>query len=389
MKNRRLIGLKRDVCLIILAILSVILWSGCARQLVREESIAAVTQIDDNPSSDFGPVISPDGSKVVFTSMRSGSAELWLANIDDAGKIEPLQKQLTSGFRDSADTFPTWSPEGNKIAFVSNRIGMDNIWVMELGEDKALASSGLTQLINFPFGASAPAWSPEGDKIAFQAPDANGTIQIWAMNVDGTELKRLGVGMSPSWSPDAKRMAYARNSNENAFLGLGSWIYRNFDIWLMDADGTNEEQFTLSDQQEFLPVWAPDGEKIAYTVAYKLYPFFVSFRTNEESPKVIQNFYKSVQRIERAGNRTFVVENGGDWWVHWWVLFWWWRVNVEFEIWSKDIEGGTEIQLTTLPRNYRINVFPTWSPDSKEIIFSSNRSSNGNLDAWRMMLAIE
>jgi len=386
MEKRKPNGLKKGVCLVITAGLSVLLWSGCARQLIREDNIAAVTQIDDNPSSDFGPVVSPDGKRVVFTSMRSGSAELWLANIDDRGRIEPLQRQLTSGFRNSADTFPTWSPDGNRIAFVSNRTGTDNIWVLSVA-DRAVASSSLTQLTNFPYGASAPAWSPKGDKIAFHAPDANGTIQIWTMNPDGTGLKRLGAGMSPSWSPDAGRVAYSRNSNENNWLGLGSWFFKNFDIWLMSADGINEEQFTTSEAQEFLPVWAPDGRKIAYTVAYKLYPFFVSFRTNEENPKVIGDFYKSVQRVERAGTRTFIVENGGDWWVHWWVLFWWWRASVEFEIWVKDIEGGAETQLTTLPRNYRVNVFPTWSPDSREIIFSSNRSSNGNLDAWRMTLS--
>jgi TolB protein len=102
-----------------------------------------------------------------------------------------------------------------------------------------------------------PSWSPDGRRIAF----AKGGSEIYTMNVDGTGLTRLtdnpGHDNRPTWSPDGSRIAFASQRNGD-----------DYQIYVMNADGTGLARLTFGPGQAVSPVWSPDGTNIAFWRLY-------------------------------------------------------------------------------------------------------------------------
>jgi dipeptidyl aminopeptidase/acylaminoacyl peptidase len=149
------------------------------------------------------PAWSPDGRKLAFVSERDGNAEIYVMNADGSGQ-ENLTRQPAS------DSHPSWSPNGRKLAFVSRRDTNSEIYVMNAD------GSGLRRLTRTPRDDRGPAWSPDGRAIAFvrtkcvpspPCATAYGTY-LYVVNADGSGLRRLttvrGHALTPSWSADGK-----------------------------------------------------------------------------------------------------------------------------------------------------------------------------------------
>jgi TolB protein len=146
------------------------------------------------------------------------------------------------------DIKPTWSPDGQQIAFRSQRDGNDEIYVMN--------ADGTCQrnLTNDPADDRSPAWAPDGRTIAFDH-FFNDTFQdISLIDIDGSNLRRVTMrsGEYPSWSPDGSRIAFA-----SARTG-------HYEIYVIDRDGSNEIQLTHHNAYSMYPAWSPDGTWIAY-----------------------------------------------------------------------------------------------------------------------------
>lgn len=109
------------------------------------------------------------------------------------------------------------------------------------------------RLTTDPAVQTRPAWSPDGTKIAFGKQDANGDSEIYVMNADGsgiTNLTGTAGGGKPAWSPDSTMIAFVRGS----------------EVYVMNADGTGVRQFTHSGEGVAdYPAWSPDGTTIAFT----------------------------------------------------------------------------------------------------------------------------
>lgn len=153
----------------------------------------------------------------------------------------------------ASDTFGVWSPDGSKIAFVSNRDGKAEIYLMDAD------GNNVGRLTNNSADDSTPAWSPDGSRIAFQT-NRDGNEEIYVMNADGSNQKRLtwdpSTDSAPAWSPDGKKIAFASNrGNRNPY---------NFDIWVMAADGNNQTRITTDSEYDAEPAWSPDGKQIAF-----------------------------------------------------------------------------------------------------------------------------
>ncbi len=163
------------------------------------------------------------------------------------------------------DTDPAWSPDGVKIAFISNRNSTFALYTMSAD------GSNVQVVIDTVANPSSPAWSPDGSKIAFTGgvPFAvepnNPFTDIYAINADGTALTKLtadsGLNSHPSWSPDGRQIVFGSNRDPDG----------REKIWVMNADGTGQRRLTnIHDTSNPLfygdrwPSWSPDGTKILF-----------------------------------------------------------------------------------------------------------------------------
>lgn len=154
-------------------------------------------------------------------------------------------RRLTEG---SANESPSWSPDGTRIAFSSDRDGNYEIYVMNAdGSDpRRLTTSASLDL--------APRWSPDGASLAYVS-DRDGNLEIYVMNADGTRQVNLTMSpaddFDPAWAPNGKGLAFARDLDGEV------------EVYLMDPRGEQVTRFTKS--FSFTPAFSPDTSKLAFT----------------------------------------------------------------------------------------------------------------------------
>ena len=209
---------------------------------------------------DNQPAWSPDGTKIAFTSTRKGSEDIYIMNADGSAPRRLTTSQVN-------DFFPTWSPalpasgtSGRQIAFVSDSGRDTDIYILN-----SIGSNGdpqqLTQTDANVY-EDHPAWSPalsEGGaivtKIAFVS-NRDGNDEIYVIDADGSNLRRLTYNDArdwfPAWSPDGTQIAFTSGRD-------GANV-----IYVMNADGSDQRRLTQSDADAWRPTWSPDGTQIAF-----------------------------------------------------------------------------------------------------------------------------
>ena len=126
------------------------------------------TRLTSSPEADFSPSWSPDGQKIAFASARDGNGEIYVMNIGDAlqGTDGSEPTRLTNKAGDDFD--PIWSPDGAQIAFVSNRLSSSDIYLMNV-EEALQGTDGNRPTRLTSANGSFPAWSPDGTRMAYIA----------------------------------------------------------------------------------------------------------------------------------------------------------------------------------------------------------------------------
>ena len=215
---------------------------GDSEIYVMESDGSKQVRITIDPARDYDPSWSPDGERIAFVSNRERGQEQIFVMDSDGGN--PMR--LTN---DSTHQEPAWSPNGDKIAYVRNKGGRQ-IWIMDAD------GGNQTQLTEVGKNGN-PAWSPDGGRIAFRSL-GNLAAGLFVMDKNGSNPVRLAPDMNitsnPSWSPDGQRIAYDES--------LGFWPSQ---IYVVDSDGGGEpERLTDNLPTKSNPVWSPDGDTIAY-----------------------------------------------------------------------------------------------------------------------------
>jgi len=229
---RAKMGLKNLVCAGIIGLAMV----GCA----REARAYPVTQLTYESSFEGQPAWSPDGAKIAFVTDRDGHKEIYIMDANGSN-----QTRLTYNQYD--DVEPDWSPDGSKMVFSSDRSGSYDIYVMKADGDNQI------RLTYEGSNERAPAWRYNEDKILYHDPYWDGTIYI--INADGSSRTALGTGRWPSWSPDGTKIVFSSNE-----AGGTPQIYT------MNHDGSDEQRLTFNGLINREPTWSPNGTKIVFSI---------------------------------------------------------------------------------------------------------------------------
>ena len=246
-------------------------------------------------------------TQIAFVSNRTGNKEIWVMDYDGAN-----QRQLTS--LHSIALTPRWSPDASRIAYTCYPpAGMylsAQICMYSMLSGKGIAWP------RYRGTNSSPAWSPDGSQVAFMSSQG-GDPEIYVSDVDGGHLHRItfaaGVSTSPAWNPKTgKQMAFVSDRGGTPVL------------YLSDADGANVQKLNLPDMGYVIdPAWSPNGQLLAFS---------------------------------------------------------WRRPSGNYDIYVMDIASS---QLLELTKDEARNERPSWAPDGRHLVFESTRT--GTRQIWSML----
>jgi TolB protein len=240
------------------------------------------------------------GTEIAFVSDRGGNKEIYVMNADGSDARAATANR-------SLNNFPSWSPDGEAILYTSYRyLNRPFLFLSSRGQGKP---GRLLSRLGDARAQYRGVFAPDHEHMALVMSDGNAS-DIYTVALDGRDLRRLtserSIEVGPTWSPDGKRIAFVSDRTGSP------------QIYVMDADGNNLRRLTFDGDYNTNPSWSPDGLWIAYET----------------------------------------------------------RVSGQFDIWMIDPEGATNVPLVTHPRS---DEGPSWAPNSRMIVFSSTRRGLADL----------
>jgi len=200
----------------------------------------------------------PDNQRIIFASDRSGTREIYLMN-DDGSGVSQIETSVVGN-----KLAPSMSHDLSKIAFAAEdpSIGYLEIWLINADGTAPRPLTSTPKASTGPTWSVFPRFSPDDGKILF-ASTKSGSSQIWIMNVDGSNQQQLTNGLGQDY-PDANAPNWSANGDQIVFWAGFETQYG--EIWVMKADGTNPKQ--LTDETGTIssdnPAWSPDSGKIIF-----------------------------------------------------------------------------------------------------------------------------
>ena len=217
----------------------------------RSPSVSSVTQITDLKGDRIPGkfALSPDGQTIVFPMLEfqpRSKWNLWRSSSDGSGGIS----RVTAG--NYFDTTPAFSADGKRIYFSSNRNSLrPRVWSVQ-----ADGVGGISMLTQGDAFDQSPSQNSKSERIFYQSmPRFSTNWQVWAISPDGGLPTQMTEGAEPRVSPDGSTILFSVPDSESELLKL----------WVMGAQGTNPTQLTDGeDSQEINASWSPDGNRIVF-----------------------------------------------------------------------------------------------------------------------------
>jgi TolB protein len=200
-----------------------------------------------NALSDF-PAVSPDGSKIAFTSWVHGNPAIFVFSVDPVRDLRFYNQRGAS-----VTASPSFTPDGKQIVFVSSVAGCCGVFIANLD------GSNVHPITSSRSNDAEPKVNPKtGSELAFSS-GRSGPEQLYRMNIDGTDAERLtdgtGEASNPSWQPDGQFLAYAWTRG---------YMAGAFNIFIMNVARRDYQQLTHGEGKNENPSWAPDGKHIVF-----------------------------------------------------------------------------------------------------------------------------
>jgi Tol biopolymer transport system component len=333
---------------------------GTSRLFLLRVGSRAPIALSRSNEDDSQPAFSPDGDRLAFRSERNGGG---LFVMDALG--ESVRRLTTTGFN------PTWSPDGKQIAYSLSRFASpSDIGAHERGLAIVIVATGVSRVLVKDFYALQPAWSPHGDRIAFWSLNGQGGQRdIVTVAADGSDAAQGGVrttddpalDWSPTWSPDGASIYFS--SSRGGTLN----------IWRVAVD---EQTGRSAGEPE--PVTSPTN-----------WTGYLSFsRDGSRLAFASLNWQSTLERVafdpvkgEMIGAPSIVLRTARVIRDHGlspdgqWVAFM--EIGTQESIVLARLDGSEYRRLTD--DAFR-NRSPVWSPDGQRIAFYSDRS--GSYDVW-------
>jgi Tol biopolymer transport system component len=192
--------------------------------------------LTNNPAKDFNPKWSPDGSKIAFVSDRNGSNGLYIMNSNGSGLIRLGDQGLYPRF--------AWSPDGNKMVFGNVELGETTIYTVRID------GTGLTRILN-NIAYATPSWSSDGNRVIISI-DLGLHSRYLIIDPDGKNPNFIeNVSYMVDFSPDGKKIAYLSSIDG--------------EIYVQNLDSNYRINITNHPAGDKYPTWSPDSKKIAFS----------------------------------------------------------------------------------------------------------------------------
>lgn len=216
------------------------------------------------PAGGTNPAYSPDSSLLAFSGRRAATTIIYTMSPDtgENGGLTAITEPDPSIAGPGGDSQPSWSPDGKTILYTSTRPdGIDRIWTVDL------ATKDRTELIDYSkVGSGAvgnvewASYNPTGNgQIVFEEDASDGSsAHVYLREADGTIKLLVGTATDsfhdggPSWSPDGSTVVFHSDRGGD------------YDIWAINADGTDMRRLTATSDSDAYPVYKPDGSRIAF-----------------------------------------------------------------------------------------------------------------------------
>jgi TolB protein len=216
-----------------------------ARELYQiDTQTRQITRLTRHLSHDAYPVWSPDGQWLAFCSERKGPWAIWVSK----GGVIGQEKQLLKPR--SWDAYPVWTPDSKALVFASKRRKSVDIYRIDI------ESRALKQLTDHEADETQPSVSPDGRWLAFVS-NRRGPLHIFIQDLQTGNLTDLGPGQWPKWHPVGRRLVCVD-------------LYQNRkDLFLIEADTGKRQRLTISFGDKNWPNWSPDGKQLVFASEQK------------------------------------------------------------------------------------------------------------------------